>query len=399
MIRYPLRTAAAAGRTRADINRVTDGIAASLRSFSVAQRLQKDDERNDRQVQSGRQRAAAAFDELMSNYDSPRPGPTSTSTPGSGPTSQAAPARGGIITGAPLRSRGGFRGGLNIIRDGFRGRGGAPGGGGLARGGGEFSRGRGRGQGEFRGRGRGRGQGGAMGRGRDDRPRRGRGGGRGGRGGKGSGYLRKEDEEEEEVDLSPQQRLEMAKFEKYLQKMTENPDTVDKIPGEYGVTMDFDPSVSVDTLNGYGPAVPVSGSRFAASETVVRAARVLGGGQPYEETNVFLPDDIHKMYKQGEGVFCPTPDAREWTGRAIKTKLESPDEATKTAILEDTLLGKYDGPKFAEKPLDIIQNYVKRDGTWNADASRRIQEKVRSLLPGGGGKPMNSAPKEKGAKA
>ena len=52
------------------------------------------------------------------------------------------------------------------------------------------------------------------------------------------------------------------------------------------------------------------------------------------------------------------------------------------AVLEAAVLGRYDGPAFAPRDdtLATVRNYVRRDGTWNADASRRIEAKIQSLL-------------------
>ncbi|RYC57353.1 hypothetical protein CHU98_g8866, partial [Xylaria longipes] len=76
MIRQPFNSAI--GRTRADLSRVTDGIAASLRAFSTAQHLAaapRDGINDSSPRPTGRQRAAAAFSDLveMNNGNSSRP--------------------------------------------------------------------------------------------------------------------------------------------------------------------------------------------------------------------------------------------------------------------------------------------------------------------------------------
>ncbi|CAJ2500603.1 Uu.00g034560.m01.CDS01 [Anthostomella pinea] len=432
MIRHPLYSAV--GRTRADLTRVTDGIAASLRHFSAAQRRSappppdssngnNDDGSSSTSNNSGsrRQRAAAAFDELMSINNDAQPSqssqpsrqqPTSSnefsrsaslgnndfhsssSRPNMNQPNLISVPRGGM--GGSMGMGNGFRGGNNNNGGGgFRG--GYDNGGSGFRGGSNNSSGgpsiirggfRGRGRGSFagrggpggasRGRGRGRG-GGGMGPGRDDRPqRRGRGRGRGGGEDGGARGRKKTEDEEHEADMD----YVAPDVQAYLESK------------DIGTPMAFDPSVSLASLTGYGPALPTSNtgtSAFAASETVVRQARILGGGQAYHPTHLLHPHDIRAAYASadGPGIFFPTQnptEACEWTQRAIRNKDIAnpvPDE-TKKAVLEDALLGRYDGPKFAEDPTGIVRSYVKRDGTWNADAERRIEAKVRSLLPGGG---------------
>lgn len=150
--------------------------------------------------------------------------------------------------------------------------------------------------------------------------------------------------------------------------------------------MAFNPSLSLESLTGWGPGVATSGTPFGQGEIVMRQARILGGGQHFHPQFLMQPDDMHKGYRDGTGIFIPpSKEAKQWTKQVLKDRpIVAPPEV-KTAILEDALLGKYDGPKYAD-PNDTtgtIQSYVKRDGTWNVQAERRIEEKVRSLLPGG----------------
>lgn len=153
-----------------------------------------------------------------------------------------------------------------------------------------------------------------------------------------------------------------------------------------GTTMAFNPSLTLESLTGWGPAVATSGTPFGQGEIVMRQARILGGGQPFHPQYYMNPTDMRIGYRDGTGIFVPpSEEAKLWTKQVLKDKpIVAPPEV-KTAILEDALLGKYDGPKYAD-PNDTtgtIRSYVKRDGTWNVQAERRIEEKVRTLLPGG----------------
>ncbi|KAI8959683.1 hypothetical protein F5Y11DRAFT_296637 [Daldinia sp. FL1419] len=370
MIRHPLHSAV--GRARPDISRVTDGIAASLRQFSVSARRSAQDNDDEPQRPSSRQRAVAAANELIKTVDSG--------------ISASRPSLNGEITPAPARaqgpniitlrnvSRGGFagiqrvtapnggppprfgplggRGGPNIIRGGFRGRGGSAGG--------PLRSGPQRGAGARAGAGR---------RGRDDRPqRRPRRDDDGEEGGKGRGKRgQQQDTEEPAGDL-----MNIPAVKEYVEGK------------ETGKTMPFNPTLSLASLAGWGPSMATSSSPFGQGETVLRQARILGGGEAYHPENLQDPLVLFESWRDRNGAFVPpSAEAQIWKKQILKDRpFEAPAEV-KTAVLEDALLGKYgEGPKYAdaEDTIGTLRSYIRRDGTWNAQAERGIEAKVRSLL-------------------
>ncbi|KAI0549682.1 hypothetical protein F4679DRAFT_262184 [Xylaria curta] len=345
MIRQPFNSAL--GRTRADVSRVTEGIAASLRAFSTAQHLAAAPQDGNNGRPTGRQRAAAAFSDLveMNNGTSPRPPRQQSNT---------------IFRKLDLRSdsapltvpRASSPGGPNIIRGGLRGG---------FRGRGGFSRGGMAGRGGIGG--------GGMGP-----ARRGRGGG--GRGGRKRGQKEEQDEEVKgEDDWSPEV-LAMREAK------------------ERGSLHQFDPSISISDLVGWGPAVVTAKSSFAKDETVLRQARILGGGQAFHPLHTLKSDNLWTQYNKGTGVFFPTEEVKKWSADTMGLEAFPPvPKETKDAVLQDALLGTYDGPQYVElgDTLAVVRNYVKRDATWNADAQRRIEAKIKSLLPGGGTEPAKAA--------
>ncbi|OTA64163.1 hypothetical protein K449DRAFT_381107 [Hypoxylon sp. EC38] len=379
MIRHPLHSAV--GHTRPDLCRVTDGIAASLRKFSVsARRSNPDDKNDDPNKPNGRQRAAAAVDELIATVERTVSFSKQTLAPKSGPSLPQTQAQRSNVINVKSLPRGGLNGtgfrrlnlsntggstdrsasGPNIIRGGFRGRGQGP----TTTTSSSFGMRGPRPQGR---------EGGGVSFNRDDRPRRARGsragGGSGGRRRRRYGEDRedgkKRDEEEKSQGMEPRVKA-------YLDQK------------EMGTTMAFNPSLSLESLTGWGPAVATSGTPFGQGEIVMRQARILGGGQHFHPQYLMPPDDIRAGYRDGTGIFVPpSEEAKQWTKQVLKDKpIVAPPEV-KTAILEDALLGKYDGPKYAD-PKDTvgtIRSYVKRDGTWNVQAERRIEEKVSTLLP------------------
>lgn len=157
-----------------------------------------------------------------------------------------------------------------------------------------------------------------------------------------------------------------------------------------GETHIFQPSLSKSDLAGWGAAVPVSKSTFAHDETVLRQARVIGGGQPFHPLNLMNTQELREMYNRGHGTFLASQEVKDWSLKALRLGRFHPvPKETKDAVLQDALLGTYDGPQYAElnDTLAVVQNYVKRDASWNADAGRRIEAKIKSLLPGGGATP------------
>ncbi|KAI1209120.1 uncharacterized protein F4807DRAFT_97779 [Annulohypoxylon truncatum] len=403
MIRHPLQSVA--GRARPDLNRVADGIAASLRQFSIsARRCAADQNGNDginddpRQL-TGRQRAAAAVQELIATAEAAvdetrNRGPRQFSSAPNHLQSDKPPAfsraQGQTQGQAQAQAQGpaiittpqGFKGvqrvvfggnggdvpvrssnGPNIIRGGFRGRGG-----------GSFARGGAQGGG-------GGGFGGNT-TGRDDRPsrrgrRRRRGDDREGRSGRRRDG-KEEEQEEEETGLDS-----FPKIKAYLEMR------------ETGETMTYNPSLSLESLAGWGPGLATSATPFAHSEAVIRQCRVLGGGYAYDPAHLVDPNVLRKAYAEGPGVFiAPSEEARQWMGSVFTYKYYWRGEKVRiarflkrapevgTAVLEDVLLGKYEGPKYvdATNTLGVLTSYVKRDSTWNVAAERSLEAKVAGLI-------------------
>ncbi|KAI6088124.1 hypothetical protein F4821DRAFT_258296 [Hypoxylon rubiginosum] len=409
MIRHPLQSAV--GRTRPDLNRVADGIAASLRQFSISARRSASDD-NDSQPPrppTGPRllRNAAAVNEVLSILDDssmrqPRaqtqnqtPATSSTPRPITKRPSPNPPARaqgpntitvntqprGGAnrlgddltlngrnneITSAPQVIRGGFRGRGRGFRGGFGDNNFTPSdrSGGPPQSNNNFNRD------DRPRRGRGRGAGGARG-----------GGARGGRGGRGGNRRRREDGDRDSRGRKGDGSGPLLDAAPHVKAYLEQRET--------GETLAFNPSLTLQSLAGYGPAVATAGTPFGQGETALRQARIMGGGDFFHPLHIKHPDEVRAAWRDGAGVFVPpSAEARQWTDAVLERMVEksgkpfgAPEEV-KQAVLEDALLGKYEGPKYAElnDTAATIRSYVKRDGTWNAQAERGIEAKVMSLL-------------------
>ena len=78
-----------------------------------------------------------------------------------------------------------------------------------------------------------------------------------------------------------------------------------------------------------------------------------------------------------------SPSAETSPSEPPPPPIPDPLETTKQAVLEDALLGKYNGPQYAD-PADTLgtaRNYVRRDGSWRAASERMLLAKIESLLP------------------
>ncbi len=256
-----------------------------------------------------------------------------------------APAAGRVLNVRSLRGgiRGAFRGGL---RDG------APFGrpGGMAGGSGSFGAGR------FGGR-----SGGRFGRGR-----------MGARGGAARGEKRIKPKE------SPKERTQG--------KMVWSEDeqaVIDRL--EKGEVVPFEPSVTLDTLAGYGPALATDAS-VGQVETAMRVMRLMTGGMAFNAESGVTTDlkVVQNRYLHKMPIFVHSKAEREWIESANpRLRIAPPDAATKKAIFDAAILGHYEAQGFAEAK-DVkatMANYHSRTFTYMGSDAQKFADKVLSLLP------------------
>lgn len=171
---------------------------------------------------------------------------------------------------------------------------------------------------------------------------------------------------------------------------------------EQGVQMDYKPSLTKESLLGYGPAV-VSSSPVSKVETALRNMRVLSGGAPFNAgaQGYTLPADVSTQIRRNKPVFFSDVKEREW----LQESEEGPKEytpvhdETKKAIIEAAIRGKHVAPSFATSKdiYGTLAMYYNRDNTYQAGDGRKLDAKVRALLPLA--KNAQAPPKAKAAKA
>ncbi len=207
----------------------------------------------------------------------------------------------------------------------------------------------------------------------------GRGGTRGGRGGRGRGRGNGQKrgrrkpiaEENEEPPLTDEE----------IRKLDESDGG--------GPPHPYEPRTSLEYLLGKGaPAVPTS--QRGVLETMVHKFEVATNNEGLEARKV----KVHEwMIKYGKGTFFESLQAKDW---AVGAKKQHLSEEQKDEIERHWVAGQYDGPKFAEKDdiIGQVESYTRRNGTYLPEDMRKLQEKLKALLPPNLVKPSGSQPKD-----
>ncbi|KAE9368491.1 hypothetical protein N431DRAFT_346725 [Stipitochalara longipes BDJ] len=349
MFKWHVNSAIGRGRPAAnDCSRVADGIAASLRQFSIS--LSRSAEENDSPQTTRSQRSAEAVKEISEIASDLAPAPAR----GVDARSLAAkPPQGLKITRVfeDSKPRGGGLSYRGQGGDGFRG---------SARGGPGGPRGGMRGRGGSRG-----GRGAARGRGR-------------GRGGKKAKPPNKEDLEE--FVYPPMTAEELAY----------------QAGSEQGFLRPYEPTLTAESLARHGP--PVASSPRGVLESIVYKMQVAtslpDAGYDHGENHLL-------RVGRGPGTLFENDEQRAITqafsqqkGKERAEKMGVPyepelnelgklSEKDKARALKEWVGGQYVFPKPAEveDALGQVAGYARRNETYLPEGTRKFQEKLKSLLP------------------
>ena len=154
---------------------------------------------------------------------------------------------------------------------------------------------------------------------------------------------------------------------------------------EQGVQTTYKPSLTKESLLGYGPAV-VSTTPVSKVETALRNMRILSGGAPFNASaNYTHPEDVSQQVRRNKPVFFSDVKEREWQLQSN----DGPEEftpvhdETKKAIIQAAIQGKHVAPTFATAKdiYGTLAMYHNRDSTYQAEDGKKLDAKVRSLLP------------------
>ncbi|KAL2132851.1 hypothetical protein VTI74DRAFT_3225 [Chaetomium olivicolor] len=183
-------------------------------------------------------------------------------------------------------------------------------------------------------------------------------------------------------------------------KMTFTPEeqaVIDRL--EKGEVVPFHPKVTLDSLAGYG-APMATDAPSGQVETVLKTMRLMTGGMAFNSDSGVTTDMkvVMKRFVERMPIFVHSNEEKAWIESAQpRHRLVGPNDAMKKAIIETTILGKYESTKFAEisDVKSTMANYHHRTSTYSAADSERFMNKVLSLLPvQGGAKPAAAQPRK-----
>ena len=140
----------------------------------------------------------------------------------------------------------------------------------------------------------------------------------------------------------------------------------------------YTPSLTLESLVGYGPALPTAGGSGRV-EAAMRSMRVLGGGSAFSgDPGLINPEIVKEKAARKETVFFDTAYERE----AVGDRVRPPSDETKEAILRSVVQGRYAEPKFAPAGdvLATIRAYHMKDGTYRPQDGPALEAGVQALL-------------------
>lgn len=174
---------------------------------------------------------------------------------------------------------------------------------------------------------------------------------------------------------------------------------------DQGEERPYVPSLTADSLTGWGPAMPSSAGSRGMVETAMRSMRILGGGQPFEPGWNNDPVDNTERYEAGKPVFFADPAERQWLmENSDLEEVHGASKETQQAIVDAALRGKIAAPPQyvppgASDPLATVNMYLAREATYGSAQAKAFADKFASLLPGAArGGVGNAAPAPKQAR-
>jgi hypothetical protein len=167
---------------------------------------------------------------------------------------------------------------------------------------------------------------------------------------------------------------------------------------EQGVVTKYTPSVTLESLSGYGPALATDAS-LGKVESAMRSMRILGGGKPFHAAGYYNDpkENVQRYAHDKKPVFFDDLKERNWLGKSQNVWINPPLENTKTAIMQAAVQGKYAGPEFAplNNTMAVLESYHARDATYTPTNGKDFDAKVRSLLPAQGAGAKTAASRRK----
>jgi hypothetical protein len=155
----------------------------------------------------------------------------------------------------------------------------------------------------------------------------------------------------------------------------------------YGVTTTFNPSVTVESLEGHFPAVPSGQQGPLAS--VHHSLAALGRGDRVGLPGEHTPKDNARAFHQAKFRYFTDIGSRDRTDAHLKERYKTDeqqilpaDEHVRKVVWEQTVLGKHEAPQFADakNAPQMARNWQLRNETWQPREASIFEAKVASLL-------------------
>ncbi|KAK3905264.1 hypothetical protein C8A05DRAFT_12905 [Staphylotrichum tortipilum] len=168
---------------------------------------------------------------------------------------------------------------------------------------------------------------------------------------------------------------------------------------EKGEVVPFEPSVTVDSLAGYGAAMATDAS-LGQVESAMRLMRLMTGGMAFNAESGVTADlkVVQKRYMAKMPIFVHSKEEKAWIESANpRLRIAEPNDATKKAIIGSAILGHYETHGFADikNVKGTMANYHSRTFTYMGSDAQKFADKVLSLLPAQGTKKPAAAPARK----
>lgn len=156
---------------------------------------------------------------------------------------------------------------------------------------------------------------------------------------------------------------------------------------DQGEVTEYKPHVTLDDLEGYGPAV-ASDSPFGKIESAMQAMRIMGGGAAFNSdlSPTMDYEGAYKRYiREKKPVFFNSAAEKAWVHSAWGGfTVSKPSVVTTDAIIDLTIRGKYeDTTSFVDlsDTKATVANYHSQTFSYRPSDSKAFIDKLEALLP------------------
>ena len=141
---------------------------------------------------------------------------------------------------------------------------------------------------------------------------------------------------------------------------------------------------------GYGPPLATD-AHLGKVESAMRTMRILGGGLPFNDQSGVTSDPTaikHRYVHEKKPVFFSSVEEKEWVRESLDkfAVSEGPEGKTKQKILETSVLGRYEEPKYVEglhETVKMVEKYQGGTFSYAPSDADKFNRKLNQLLAAG----------------